>query len=100
LVETDISGLVSDIPEIMASTREVTESQDNFEEVLWEAFEEAPAEEFVACRDVIALFKATGMSEVAVGRRMAKIGYDSRVKKINKHSTKGYFGLRRRVTGY
>jgi hypothetical protein len=100
LVETDISGLVSDIPEIMASTREVTESQDNFEEVLWEAFEEAPAEEFVACRDVIALFKATGMSEVAVGRRMAKIGYDSRVKKINKHSTKGYFGLRRKVTGY
>ena len=100
LVETDISGLVSDIPEIMASTREVTESQDNFEEVLWEAFEEAPAEEFVACRDVITLFKATGMSEVAVGRRMAKIGYDSRVKKVNKHSTKGYFGLRRKVTGY
>ena len=100
LVETDISGLVSDIPEIMASTREVTESQDNFEEVLWDAFEEASAEEFVACRDVIALFKSTGMSEVAIGRRMTKIGYDSRVKKVNKHSTKGYFGLRRKVTGY
>ena len=95
LVETDISGLVSDIPEIMASTKEVTESQDNFEEVLWEAFEEAAADDFVPCRDVSALFKGTGMSEVAVGRRMSRLGFGSRAKKVNKHTVNGYFGLRR-----
>ena len=96
LVETDISGLVSDIPEIMASTKEVTESQDNFEEVLWEAFEEAAADDFVPCRDVSALFKGTGMSEVAVGRRMSRLGFGSRAKKVNKHTVNGYFGLRRK----
>ena len=96
LVETDISGLVSDIPEIMASTREVTESQDNFEEVLWDAFEEGGVDDFTPCRDVMALFKATGMSEVAVGRRMSRIGFTSRAKKVNKHTVNGYFGLRKK----
>lgn len=96
LVETDISGLVNDIPEIMASTREVTESQDNFEEVLWEAFEEGSVDDFTPCRDVMALFKATGMSEVAVGRRMSRIGFTSRAKKVNKHTVNGYFGLRKK----
>ena len=80
----------------MASTKEVTESQDNFEEVLWEAFEEAAADDFVPCRDVSALFKGTGMSEVAVGRRMSRLGFGSRAKKVNKHTVNGYFGLRRK----
>lgn len=98
LVETDISELIRDIPEIMAVTREVTGAQDNFEEVLWESFEEGSHEDFVAARDVLAVLKGLGMSDVAIGRRMTKIGFESRDKKVNKHTVRVYMGLKKRLT--
>ena len=100
LVETDISELIGDIPEIMAATREVTGSQDNFEEVLWESFEEGTPEDFVTSRDVLSTLKGMDMSDVAIGRRMTKLGYSSKDKKVNKHTIKVYFGLKKKVAGF
>jgi hypothetical protein len=100
LVATDISELISDIPEIMCVTREVTGAQDNFEEILWENFDEGTPDDFVTARDVIAVFKSLSMSDVAVGRRMSKLEYPSKDKKVNKHTIKVYMGLKKKVAGF
>ena len=84
----------------MAATREVTGSQDNFEEVLWESFEEGTPEDFVTSRDVLSTLKGMDMSDVAIGRRMTKLGYSSKDKKVNKHTIKVYFGLKKKVAGF